>query len=207
MRGLEKGFIFVVGNMFGSKSSEMIHLLSREESMGRKTQAFMVPWDNRYGVGKIRTHHGTEYPAFQVENTAGLIKILNQDTEVIGIDEVQFFDEAIKDFILENRDKYLIIATALQMDFRGNPFPLRGPKGKEHDSKIHVGHLMPYGKIITRYPQCTYRENNELCREEAIYIQRFRPDGSLAPKNDPTVVVGGKDMYEPRCMKHFKIPG
>ncbi len=206
MKESETGFILVGGNMFGSKTSEMIHLLSLEERMGRKAQAFMVPWDNRYGVGKITTHHGTEYPAFQVENTARLIKILHQNTEVIGIDEVQFFDDKIIEFILENKEKKLIIATALQMDFRGNPFPLRGAGGKECDSEKHVGNLMPFAKIIPRYPQCTFKEEDRICRAEAIYTQRFRPDGSLAPYKDPTVVVGGKDQYAPRCIGHFVRP-
>lgn len=206
MKESETGFIFVVGNMFGSKTSEMIHLLSLEKDMGRKVQAFKISWDDRYSVGNLVTHHGTEFPALQVTGTRELEDFLEPDTRVIGIEEVQFFDDPIIDFILKNKENHLIIATALQMDFRGNPFPLRSADGKEHDSKRHVGDLMPYAKIIPRYPQCTFKEEKGICRAEAIYVQRFRPDGSLAPYSDPTVVVGGKDKYAPRCIGHFVRP-
>ena len=206
MRESETGFIFVVGNMFGSKTSEMIHLLNLEKDMERKVQAFKISWDDRYRIGNLVTHHGTEFPAMQVTGTRELTNLLESDTKVLGIEEVQFFDDRIIDFILKNKERYLIIATALQMDFRGNPFPLRSVRSKEHDSEKHVGHLMPYAKIVPRYPQCTFKEEGGICRAEAIYTQRFRPDGSLAPYSDPTVVVGGKDRYAPMCSRHFVKP-
>ena len=209
MKETEYGFIFIIGNMFGSKTSEMIHLLSLEEIMKRKVQAFKISWEDRYGEDEISTHQGTKFPALKVRNTSDLIISLRKDTEVIGIDELQFFDEKIKDFILENKERYLIIGNALQLDFRGNPFPFRSLKGKEYDSEKHVGHLMPYAKIITRYPQCMYQtltDPSGICRSEAIYIQRFKEDGSLAPYNDPTIVIGGRDRYAPRCIEHFVKP-
>lgn len=206
MKDPKTGFIFIVGNMFGSKTSEMIHGLYLEEEMGRKAQAFKASLDKRYDSGMLTTHSGMTYPAADVKNTSSLINRLDPNTEVLGIDEVQFFDDPLKDFILENKDKYLIFATALQLDFRGNPFPLRSREGKEIDSEIHVGDLMPHAKIITRYPQCTYRINGEVCRSESIYIQRFKEDGTLSPYYDPTVVVGGTEKYSPRCMEHFVKP-
>lgn len=103
MKESETGFIFVVGNMFGSKTSEMIHLLSLEKDMGRKVQAFKISWDDRYSVGNLVTHHGTEFPALQVTDTRELEDFLEPDTRVIGIEEVQFFDEKIMDFILKKK--------------------------------------------------------------------------------------------------------
>lgn len=206
MRESEKGFIYIIGNMFGYKTSEMLHLLNLEQNMGRKVQLFRVGWDNRYGINYVTTHDGTRFPAIQVKNTEELVRNLSEDTEVIGIEEVQFFDEEIIDFILTNKEKHLVVATALQMDFRGNPFPLRGPEGVSQDSKKHVGHLMPHAKVVSRYPQCTFREDSGLCRAEAIYIQRFRSDGSLALYEEPTIVVGGPDKYAPRCIEHFIRP-
>jgi thymidine kinase len=206
MRESETGFIFIIGNMFGSKTSEMIHLLNLEQNMGRKVQAFKISWDDRYRAESLLSHQGTAFPARQVKDTSGIVELLKRDTEVLGIEEVQFFDERIIDFILENKERYLIVATALQLDFRGNPFPLRSTKGREFDSDRHVGHLLPYAKILSKYPQCTFDENGRICREEAIYIQRFRFDGRLAPYSDATIVVGGKDKYSPRCIEHFVKP-
>lgn len=206
MRKSEVGFNFIVGSMFGFKTSEMIHLLNLETEMKRKVQAFKVPWDNRYGYSSIVAHNGMEYPAISVPNTSGLIKQLKKSIEVIGIDEIQFFDEDIIDFILENRRNYLIIATALQMDFRGNSFPLRSPKGKEYDSERHVGELMPFAKLTSRYPQCTYETNGKFCRTEAEYTQRWNADGTLSRYEDQTVVIGGSEKYAPRCIEHFIEP-
>lgn len=206
MKRGKTGFIFIVGNMFGSKTREMMHLLNLEQSMGRKVQAFKTFFDDRYAIDKITTHDGAEFPATAVKSTAELISRIQPDVEVIGIDEVQFFDDEMIEFILENKAKYLIIATALQLDFRGHPFPLRKKEGKEIDSEFHVGHLMPHAIVITRYPQCTHRDGTGICRAEGIYIQRFRPDGSLAPYEEPTVIVGGEDKYKPRCIDHFIEP-
>lgn len=206
MRNSETGFIFIVGNMFGSKTREMIHLLNLEENMHRKVQAFKIAWDDRYGESEIITHDNSSFPSISVKNTSDLVNRITEGTQVIGIDEVQFFDDPIKEFILEKQKEYLIIATALQLDFRGNPFPLRSREGLEIDSQFNVGGLMPYGKLITRYPQCTYLEEERICRAEAMYIQRFRHDRSLAPSSDPTVVVGGGQIYEPRCLEHFIFP-
>ncbi len=200
------GFTFIVGNMFGSKTSEMIHLLTLEESMGREVQAFKTFFDDRYAVNKITTHNGGEYPATAVRSTDDLAGRIRPGVEVIGIDEVQFFDDGIVDFILENKEKYLIIGTALQLDFRGNPFPLRSKENREIDSRLHVGDLMPYALVVPRYPLCNHDNGEGKCRAPGIYIQRFRPDGSLAPYSEPTVVVGGKDRYQPRCIDHFVVP-
>lgn len=200
------GFVLIVGNMFGGKSNEMVHLLNLEKTMKRNVQAFKVSWDDRHEMDRIKTHNGAEYPALAVPNTYSLIERLNSETKVMGIDELHFFDDPIKDFITENMRNYLIIATALQLDFRGNPFPLRSPLQKEKDSEIHIGHLMPFAQIIPRYPQCTYEKEGVICREEALYPQRFKPDRSLAPYSDLTIRVGGKDIYEARCREHFIRP-
>ena len=206
MRRGKTGFVFVVGNMFGSKTREMMHLLNLEKSMGRKVQAFKTFFDDRYAVDNITTHDGAIFPATAVRGTSELVEKVQPGVEVIGIDEVQFFDERIVEFILENKERYMVIGTALQLDFRGDPFPLRSLGNREIDSLLHVGHLMPHAVVVPKYPQCTYQNSGGICRAEGIYIQRYRPDGSLAPLSEPTVVVGGEDKYRPRCIDHFVRP-
>jgi len=107
MRNFERGFVFIVGNMFGSKTSEMIHLLNLEKDMGRNVQAFKMSFDNRYKAGSLLTHSGMAFPAKQVKSPLHLESLLKKETQVVGIEEVQFFDERIIDFILENKEKYL----------------------------------------------------------------------------------------------------
>lgn len=206
MRESKTGFTFIVGNMFGFKTSEMIHQLLLERDMERNVQAFKVSWDNRYSDDYITSHNGMYYSALAVPDTSGLVKSLNIDTEVIGIDELQFFDDEMIDFIKKNKDKYMIIATALQRDFRGNAFPFRSKYDREVDSKRHVGELMPLSRIVPRYPQCTHRTDGEYCRAEATYIQRWNSDSHLSRYDDKTIEIGGGEKYSPRCEEHFIKP-
>jgi thymidine kinase len=203
------GLTFIVGNMFGGKTSEWGRILSNEVYNGRKVQAFKTPWDNRYGETVVKTHDGAVFekiPTTAVKDTSELVKRLNPKTQIIGIDEIQFFDENIFYFIKEEAKNYHIIATGLQLDFRGNPFPLRGEK-KEIDSKITTSHVISLSTNIIHMPSyCRQNGGENICGETAVYIQRFKEDGSIAPASDPTVVVGGSDLYSPRCEKHFLKP-
>lgn len=203
------GLTFIVGNMFGGKTSRFGSILSHAAYSGKKVQAFKISWDDRYGETNIKTHDGaifSKIPTRTVENTADLIRNLNSDVEVIGIDEVQFFDDKIFYFIINNLGKYHFVVTGLKLDFRGNPFPLRR-SSKHEDSEITVGNLMPYATEIINVPSyCRQNGGENICGEVAVFIQRFKEDGSIASSSDPTVVVGASDIYSPRCEKHFVKP-
>ena len=130
-----------------------------------------------------------------------------QNTQIIGIDEVQFFDDPLIDFILENMDQYQIIATGLPFSFRGESFPFRRTENMEEDSDRTVKDLLIYAtKTITKHPGCKYKEDGDTCGRKAIYPQRSRPDGTPSRYEDKTIVIGGSETYSPRCSTHFVKP-
>lgn len=204
------GFRLYSGTMFGGKTAQLIFDLQRADFAGKKVQAFKVAWDNRYEDGYVTANNGElKFPAKSVANVSQLEKILEPDTEIIGIDEGQFFDERLYDFIRENRERILLIGTILQNTYRGaEPFPLRGsPTDKEVDSEIyHSGDIMSLAtKIIQKWPVCTY-ENGDICGKVAYYPQRWDENGKLSKYSDKTVVIGSDDKYAPRCFEHFIQP-
>ena len=205
------GFRLYTGSMFGGKTAKMIFDLQRAVVAGKKVQAFKVSWDNRYDEGFITANNGQlKFPAISVSNTFEIEKFLESDVEVLGIDENQFFDERLVDFVKKFRDKILIIGTSLQSNFRGEAFALRGsPYDKEVDSKkFTVGDLMALSTDIRQeWPVCTHKDKSgNICGGVAYYPQRWNEDGSLSKYSDKTIVIGAKDKYAPCCMKHFIKP-
>ncbi len=208
MGEFDKGFTFYVGNMFGGKTAQMVVDLQRAEIAGKKVQAFKLAWDNRYDEGYITANNGQlKFSAISIPDAKGIIKHLNSDTEILGIDELQFFDWSTINFIKQLKNKIKIIGTALQFDYRGEPFALREVGNKEIDSKYHVGDLMSLAyPIIHKLPVCTHETNGKICAKEALYPQRLNEDGGLSKYEDKTIVVGGVNKYFPRCIEHFVMP-
>ncbi|MEN7982566.1 MAG: hypothetical protein ABFQ65_03905 [Nanoarchaeota archaeon] len=208
MGEFDNGFTFYVGNMFGGKTAQMIVDLQRAEIAGKKVQAFKINWDNRYEEGYLTANNGQlKFPAISVSDFDTLRKHLIEDIEVLGIDELQFFDWRCIDFIKKFKNKIKIIGTALQYNYRGEPFALRKIDDKEIDSKYSVGSLMELAHlIIHKLPVCTHGENGEICGRIALYPQRLNEDGSFSKHEDKTIVVGGVNKYFPRCEKHFVRP-
>jgi thymidine kinase len=159
MGEFEQGFTFYVGNMFGGKTASMIMDLQKAEIAGKKVQAVKVSWDDRYQDGIITANNRQlTFPAISIPDVRFLEGFARKGIEVLGIDELQFFDERIIDFIKDYKDKIKIIGTALQFDYRGNPFSLREVGNKEIDSKHHVGDLMALAySIIHKLPVCAHK--------------------------------------------------
>jgi thymidine kinase len=208
MGEFDRGFTFYVGNMFGGKTAQMIVDLQRAKIAGKKVQAFKISWDDRYEEDHITANNEQlKFPAVSVPDIDILERSLNEDVEVLGIDELQFFDERIIDFIKRYQNKVKIIGTSLQFNYRGEPFSLRSVGNKEIDSRNTVGDLMALAHpIIHKLPVCTHKEDGKICGRAALYPQRRNKDGSFSKYDDATIVIGGQESYTPRCIKHFRMP-
>jgi thymidine kinase len=117
------GWIEVIaGCMFSGKTEELIRRLNRALIAKQKVEIFKPTVDNRYHHEHIVSHNATSIRSTPV-NFANDIILLAGDCEVVGIDEAQFFDEAIVDVCnkLANSGKRVIVA-GLDMDFEGKPF-------------------------------------------------------------------------------------
>lgn len=213
-----------VGNMSGGKTAKMISDLQRAEIAGRRVQAFRLAWDNRYEEGLIEANNGQmSYPAEVVPGYGGLVSRLKKDTEVLAIDELQFWDDRMIDFIKNKRDHLRIIGTGLQHDFRGDEFALRSQEDINVDSEYHIGNLMALTTIgvKTYWPLCTHEEDGEFCSRPAPYVQRYNADRTLSLVSEPTLAVGfpvktldgaekhfenGHCAYMVRCPEHYIKP-
>ena len=86
------GWIEVIaGSMFSGKSEELIRRLRRAQIAKRKVQIFKPRIDNRYSEDHIISHSDMRSASENVKNSDELIRHVHDDTEVVGIDEGQFF--------------------------------------------------------------------------------------------------------------------
>jgi thymidine kinase len=168
--------------MFSGKSEELIRRLRRSQIAKQKVLVFKNRLDNRYSSTALASHDGNTIDAFAV-STVYEIKayVENNNANVIGIDEVQFFSNKIVPIICElvNSGKRVIVA-GLDLDFRGVPFgcmPL----------------LLAIADKITKLQAiCT------VCGCDAHFTQRLI-NGTPANYNDPVIVIGTHEAYQARC--------
>lgn len=120
---LRRGRIEVIcGSMFSGKTEELIRRLRRAQFARQKVEIFKPAIDTRYSDEEVVSHDRTSLLSTPVESSASIL-LLTSDTDVVGIDEAQFFDQGIVDVCneLANRGIRVIIA-GLDMDFKGQPF-------------------------------------------------------------------------------------
>ncbi len=120
--------------------------------------------------------------------------------QVIGIDEVQFFESSI----VETCERYagqgkIVIAAGLLKDFRDEYFSFK-------DGKKNMSDLLKAADAISILTAiCNARnEPGDICGSDASRVQRFI-DGQVAPYDSPVVQIGGKESYAPRCRKHYQF--
>ena len=187
---LQKGWIEVIcGPRFAGKSEELIRRVKTLSYANQKIMAFKPAIDNRYDKTAIASHNGAKWEAYAVKTVDDIAKTVTKDTQVVAIDEVQFFGEDVADLCnhFANRGRRVIVA-GLDMDFRGEPF---GPMPK----------LLAQVEIVTKLTAaCT------VCGCAATRTQRL-VNGSPAHYTDPVIRVGAKESYEARCRKHHQVPG
>lgn len=178
----------VCGSMFSGKTEEMIRRLRRAVIAKQKVQVFKPKIDNRYDEQRVTSHAGLDFEAIPITSSGDLVQLLHDDTTVVGIDETQFLDDGIIAVIEKLVEKGIrVIATGLDMDFRGEPFgcmPILMAKAEKVDKVQAI---------------CM------VCGEPASRTQRL-VDGKQAHYNDPVIIVGAAEMYEARCRKHHEVP-
>ncbi len=181
------GWIEVIcGSMFSGKSEELIRRIRRTQFAKQKAQVFKPQIDNRYSEQEIVSHNGASVMAIPVA-TSAILDLVDEDTEVVAIDEVQFFDMCIVEVVQElaNRN-YRVIVAGLDQDFRGVPF---GP----------VPQLMAIAESVTKLQAVC-----AVCGSPASRTQRLI-NGQPASYNDPVILVGASEAYEPRCRHHHEV--
>ena len=174
------GWIEVIaGSMFSGKSEELIRRLNRARIARQKVQVFKPRIDARYSVEEIASHSGQKHDSKAVSSTAEMMKEIAEDTQVVGIDEGQFFDMELIAAVneLAASGKRVIIA-GLDQDYTGKPFE-------------PMPQLLSVAEFITKTHAICVK-----CGSTANYSQR-------TVESEERVEVGASDKYEARCRKCF----
>jgi len=176
----KSGWIEVItGCMFSGKTEEAIRRARRAMIARQKIVAFKHASDNRYDPVQIASHGGTKLMAIPVDNAAQMETHVRKGTCVIIVDEAQFFDDDLVEFVIRHRDAgRRIIVSGLNMDFARRPFD--GPMGKI---------MLVANEISVQVAVCT------VCGGPAHFSQRLSASRALK-------VVGERKDYAARCQPH-----
>ena len=168
----------ICGSMFSGKTEELIRRLRRAQIAKLNVEIFKPKTDTRYDENSVVSHDLNSIQSTPVENAASIL-LLSSNTEVVGIDEAQFFDDQLPDVCntLANRGIRVIIA-GLDMDFQGKPF---GP----------MPELMSIAEVVNKVHAVCLQ-----CGGPATYSFRTVPSESK-------ILLGEKESYEPRCRTCF----
>ena len=169
----------ITGSMFSGKSEELIRRLRRAQIARQRVQIFKPALDNRYSENEIVSHSEMKIPSVAVATSRELESKVAPDTEVVGIDEAQFFDAELPAACarLANSGKRVIVA-GLDQDYLGKPFE-------------PMPQLLATAEYITKTLAICM-----VCGGPANHTQRL-----VASKE--RVLVGASGTYEARCRHCF----
>ncbi len=173
--------VVITGSMLSGKTEELIRRVRRALYARRTVQVFKPALDTRADGAAIRSHNGVLHGAAAVGNSGELWRRVEPATDVVAVEEAQFFDTGIIDVCQRLADRgHHVVAAGLDMDFRGRPF---GP----------MAALLAVADEVVKLRAICAR-----CGADASRSQRLI-DGKPAPDSAPTILVGAQEHYEARC--------
>lgn len=180
-RGEFSGSIEVIcGSMFSGKTEELIRRLKRAQIAKLNVEIFKPKTDTRYDETAVVSHDQNSIQSTPVENSSAIL-LLGTNTQVVGIDEAQFFDEDLPDVCNKLALKGIrVIIAGLDMDFLGKPF---GP----------MPALMAIAEQVTKVNAVCV-----CCGNPAVYSYR-------KVASEAKVLLGEKESYEPRCRACYNL--
>jgi thymidine kinase len=169
----------IAGSMFSGKSEELIRRLRRAKIARQKVQVFKPNIDSRFSDNHIVSHSEMRHESSNISSAKEVLEKIEPGTEVVGIDEGQFFDEELVNVAneLARRGMRVIIA-GLDQDYTGKPFE-------------PMPQLLAIAEYITKTHAICMR-----CGQPANYSQRTF-------ESEERVAVGASDKYEARCRACF----
>lgn len=165
----------VCGSMFSGKTEELIRRLRRAQFANMKVRIFKPCVDVRYSEDKVVSHDFHSIESTPIQDASAMLECINDGTQVVGIDEAQFFGENLVE-VCETLANHgiRVVAAGLDMDFLAKPF---GP----------MPALMAVAEDVLKVHAICVK-----CGSPAGYSHRLS-------KSDDLVVLGEKDIYEPLC--------
>ena len=191
MRGVHAGgWIEVVcGSMFSGKSEELIRRVKRARIAKQRVVVLKHSIDDRFSSREVVSHDGDKLESIPIAVSADVMAAVPLGTQVVAIDEAQFFDEGlieVCDALAESGVR--VIVAGLDTNFRGEPF---GPMPK----------LLSLAEEVTKLNAICMK-----CGAPASRTQRL-VNGRPAKYDDPVVMIGASESYEARCRRCHEVPG
>ena len=186
----KNGFIEVVcGPMFAGKTEELIRRIRRLEYAKQNVLVFKPKIDTRYAAEEIVSHNLSKKPSIIIEKSDEILKFVNDKTDAVVVDEVQFFDHGIIEITENLADRGIrVIVGGLDRDFRGEPF---GP----------MPELLARAEFVIKLTAICVKSGLPATRTQRII------NGKPAHYSDPTILVGANESYEPRSRHYHEVPG
>lgn len=170
----------IAGGMFSGKSEELIRRLRRAVIARQRVQVFKPLTDDRFAIEEVVSRDERRLKAIPVATSDELLARIEIGCQVVGIDEVQFFDEGIIDVCMQLADAGLrIIAAGLDQDYMRRPF---GP----------MPSLLSVAEVVDKMHAVCVR-----CGGVAHYSQRIAGGNSQ--------VEVGDSSYEARCRVCYEV--
>lgn len=176
---MRRGRVEVVcGSMFSGKTEELIRRLRRAQFAKQKVEIFKPAIDVRYSEEEVVSHEGNSIPSTPVDSSASIL-LMAQESEVVGIDEAQFFDDHIVEVCNDLAARGIrVIVAGLDLDFKGQPF---GP----------MPALLAIADEVTKVHAICVR-----CGALAYVSHRI-------VAGEKQVLLGEKQEYEPLCRECY----
>jgi thymidine kinase len=180
----------VVGCMYSGKSEELIRRVRRAMIGRQRVQVFKAALDDRYSAADVVSHSGQTVAAVPVADVATLWAAVEPPTQVVAIDEAQFFTGDLVTVCEElAHEGRRVLVAGLDLDFRGEPF---GP----------IPELIARADSVTKLAAvCAACGAPNATRTQRLV------GGLPAHYTAPLIAVGAADLYEARCRQHHEVPG
>lgn len=171
----------IAGCMFAGKTEELIRRIKVLEFAKKNIKVFKPAIDDRYSKTKVVSHAGSSVEAIVVKQAEDILDFIDDKVDVVAIDEVQFFDDAIVEVcdLLAKKGKR-VMAAGLDTDFRGEPFGV-------------MPILITEAEFVTKLTAVCNK-----CGSPATRTQRL-VNNEPAGYDDPIILVGASEAYEARC--------
>ena len=181
-RQYREGWIEVItGCMFAGKTEELIRRIRTLQYAKKNILVFKPSIDNRYSETEIASHSGYRVNCINVDSPIEILQYVDIKVVFVAIDEAQFFDHTLVLVCEELADSgKRVMVAGLDCDFRGEPFGI-------------MPELLVRSEFVTKLSAVCAK-----CGQPATRTQRL-VDGKPADYNDPIVLVGASEAYEPRC--------
>lgn len=176
--------------MFSGKSDELIRRIKRALIARQRVVVFKPRIDDRYHAADVSSHDGRRAEAVPVRDSKEMRAFLSDPLpDVVAIDEAQFFDAGLIGIVLELANRGVrVICAGLDMDFKAEPFGI-------------MPELLTRAEYVEKlFAVCP------VCGAPATRTQRF-VNGKPARYDDPVILVGASESYEPRCRKCHTVVG